>query len=461
MSPAGKVAEGDEAARAARRETPPRLVTALYRVVKACQLYDDTNQAVQELIGPCLEAVAAYCSAYGCETVRVMFWRDVIFVNRRILRAPRDTYEILLQLRAVIDHAGVNEIIVERGVTRDQVGRFARLAAQSLREQSSARALRDPQAKGIVARRTPGPDEDPSFEASEKPLARLLKSYAASILIVQSFHEALARGDQPAGHEVKRVAQKLVALAEENCPLLVACALSPFPDDARSRRALSTAVVALAMARQLTGDRATLTTVAHSALQADMGRLQIGEEASSHEAACATLLAQATMSRFNPPALRRCVAGFEALSTTPKLETIYDGQEHPTTIASLIVMASRFSDLRVPRPDAPRPKMYAVMQELEREADSPEAVPIHRLLIAALGFYPPGTYVELDSGEVAVVTSIPSLPIEFSRPPVRVVADSNLQPLPKAIELDLAKPPAGAPVRFIRRPVMVKGMRDD
>jgi len=461
MSRPGMPADTDEAARAARRETPPRLVTALYRVVKACQLYDDTNQAVQELIGPCLEAVAAYCAAFGCDTVRVMFWRDVIFVNRRILRATRDTYEIVLQLRSVLDHAGVNEILVERSVTRDQVGRFARHAAQSMREQAAIRALRDPQAKGLTVRRTPGPDEDPSFEAADKPLARLLKSYAASTLIVQSFYDAVARGEQPAGHEVKGVAQKLVALAEENCPLLVACALSPFPDDARSRRAVSTAVVAVAMARQLTGDRATLTTVAHSALLADMGRLQVGEDASSHEAACATLVAQATMSRFHPPALRRCVAGFEALSTTPKLETIYDGQAHPTTIAALIVMASRFSDLRVPRPDAPRPKMNAVMQELEREADSPEAVPIHRLLIAALGFYPPGTYVELDTGEVAVVTSIPSMPLEFSRPPVRVVADANLQPLPKAIELDLAKPPAGQRVRFIRRPVMVKGMRDE
>ncbi|HQP33635.1 MAG TPA: hypothetical protein PLI95_00585 [Polyangiaceae bacterium] len=454
-------AEGDDSTRAARREAPLRLVTSLYRIVKACQLHDELNQAVQELIGPFLEAVSGYCQAFGCETARVMFWRDVIFVNRRILRAPRETYEIVQQLSTILDHAGVNEVVIERTVTRNGASRFGHLVASSARDSGAALQLRQTGSHGISVRRTPGPDEDPSFEASDKPVTRLLQSYAASILIMQSFHAALAREERPAGHDVKRVAQKLVALAEEDAPLLVACALSPFPDDRRCRRAVSSAVVALAMARQLTSDRGALTTVAHAALLADMGRMRLDEHASDHDAACASVVAQAVMSQFQTHAVRRCVAGFEAMVTSPRLEAVYDGRTQPTAIASILAMARRFTDLRVPSPEVPRPKMSAVMDQLGQETDSPQALPVYRLLIAALGFYPPGTYVELDTGEVAIVTGIPLAPLEFSRPPVRVVAGANLQPLPKAVELDLARLPPGSPPRTIARPVMVKGMRDD
>ncbi len=61
--------------------------------------------------------------------------------------------------------------------------------------------------------------------------------------------------------------------------------------------------------------------------------------------------------------------------------------------------------------------MSSVMQQLGEETDSPQALPVYRILIAALGFYPPGTCVDLDTGEVTLVTDIPLAPLEFSRPP--------------------------------------------
>ncbi len=156
---------------------------------------------------------------------------------------------------------------------------------------------------------------------------------------MQSFPAALTRGERPAGHDVKRVAQKLVALAEEDAPLLVACAISPFPDDRRCRRAVSSAVVALAMARPLTSDRAALTTVAHAAHRADMGRKRLDEQASDHDAACAPVVAQAVTSQSQTNAVRRCVAGFESMVTSPRLEAVYGGRTQPTVIASILAMA--------------------------------------------------------------------------------------------------------------------------
>jgi hypothetical protein len=77
-----------------------------------------------------------------------------------------------------------------------------------------------------------------------------------------------------------------------------------------------------------------------------------------------------------------------------------------------------------------------------------------KLLLGALGLFPAGTLVELTTGELAVVTATPRLPIDFARPPVRVLYDADANLLEDPVDVDLAAPPPpGQAPRLIKRAV--------
>ena len=68
------------------------------------------------------------------------------------------------------------------------------------------------------------------------------------------------------------------------------------------------------------------------------------------------------------------------------------------------------------------------------------------------GFFPPGTLVELNTGEMAVVLAVPALPVHYARPPVRILYDARMRMIEPARDIDLAAPvPDGEPARCLRK----------
>src|SRR5581483_8104570 len=85
-----------------------------------------------------------------------------------------------------------------------------------------------------------------------------------------------------------------------------------------------------------------------------------------------------------------------------------------------------------------------------RAADGTERA-IVKLLVGALGIYPAGTLVELSTGELAVVLETPAMPVDYVRPPVKILYDARANLLDEPIDVDLAKVPG--PIRFIRKSI--------
>ncbi|MBN1772722.1 MAG: hypothetical protein JXB32_15745, partial [Deltaproteobacteria bacterium] len=252
-------------------------------------------------------------------------------------------------------------------------------------------------------------------------------------------------------HQIKRIAQRLVALGEDHAEVLTALAAGPLYDADPARRAVSTAVIAAAMVRLLTDDRELRSTVAQAALVADLDRVLTGTADEGPDRAPGALLALSTLGQYYAGAIRRNVVVFEALSLPSPTGPLHDGATRPTAAAALLLVARRFNELRTPDGAGRAATIDEAVRALEADARGPLEQAYLRLLVVSLGFYPLRTVVELDSGEVAVVSGFPKVPVDFARPPVQILMDRRQQMLPTPLAVDLAAPAHGQPKRRIRR----------
>lgn len=469
------VGEGSPQSRADDvRQLSGRLVFALYRLVKASQLHADGNQTVQSLLGQAADAAAELCSKAGNDQATIVFASNTVFVNGKLLRASRETHAVALELGGWLDKLGASELVVDRNVNRSDLSAFARVVVEGQKERDAEGKLASAGLTTIRARRVRGGGGDALSEAESTPPARAARTFAAAVIVMRATFAALAAGDRKLPNRVKRVAQKLVSHVDEAPELLVALAAAPSPGGDVGHNAVSTAILSLAMSRQLTRDRLALANVAMSALLLDAGRARLSSTKAATEGMgpslaieralndeeldrlpASAVLTLTSVGKLHPPSLVRSVVAYESLQTRRSHRTgpAYHGKRPLTVLAGVVAVARLFVDLREPALGSSAPSMDDILQLMHARAKAPRDVALVHLLVAALGFFPVGTLVELSSGEVAVVAASPTMAIDFARPPVRILFGASGKALSTPIDLDLGAATREPDRRSVRRPL--------
>ncbi|WP_437688171.1 hypothetical protein [Sorangium sp. So ce176] len=469
-----------------RRRAALGLVQMIYRLAKACLLHSDSNQAVLSLVPSAIDSIVQYCELSGTEAATLVFAGNTLFLNGQMLRASRETYEIALELGSFFEACDVSELVLEKTVRRAELAAFARLLADAQRDRSIAARLLQSNLRGVRVRKLTNPFPAGAIEGDGTRIGRISRTYAAAILVMRSFYAALRAAEPALPHRVKRVAQKLVAAAEEDARLLLAVAAGKVADPDEAGLSVSTAIVALGIARQLTTDRRMLGSLVTAALLYDVSRLRLtgvlagpahGEDPAARSllerslsddekerlpASAAVMLT--ALGKLHAPSITRTVIAYEALGLRPggRQGALYGGRRSPTVLARILAAARHFTELRA----APFPaidgassggsSLDAVLQRMLAGAESATDRAIGKLLIGALGIIPTGTFVQLSTGELGVVLSTPSSPARFAQPPVRVLFDEQGHLLGAPFDVDLAQRAPGAEPCFIVRPVEVE-----
>src|SRR5262249_4405520 len=106
------------------------------------------------------------------------------------------------------------------------------------------------------------------LEAEQK----IVRTYASAVVILRRFYEDLQSSRYILPRRIKRIAQSLVDLSQGTTAafLGVTEARNANYDDAG--RAVNPAILAVARAREITEDRATLAQIAMAAMMHDVGR---------------------------------------------------------------------------------------------------------------------------------------------------------------------------------------------
>lgn len=457
-------------------DTVSVVVTALCRLVEVATT-EAPGSARSEATpgGPLerqIEETVAALREHGRRTgqgASVLFAHGAIFVNGRLLRARREIYERCLRAGQVLDRCGIAEISLTRDVfpadlrtLASLLGEFNRCPEPVVPERITPRVRFRP--INDAARR-----HEIAGEQQLSPEDAIVHTYASAIVLMRRFLEGLRRGRYTLPRRFKRIAQKLVDLSAGGTPafLGVTAARNASHDDAG--QAVNTAVLSLAMARQITGDELVLQRLAMAALLYDTGRPRLAQAGASKddggmilpglseqqdaELPAGTAAVLTALGRLSEEGMMRTVLAYEAhwMKRVARLGPLYRGLRQPALLSRIVAVARSFNELLTPASGREPLTADGAIAKLEQEAESAADRTVLRLLVGALGIFPTGTLVELSTGEVALVVQTPSHPALYSQPRVRLIFDASGAPVDRFAEIDLAQ--SGEPPRHIRRVV--------
>ena len=216
--------------------------------------------------------------AFGAEVAlspTLTFVDDSVFVCGQLLRASRKVYQTAAELGALLDRTGASEVQFGAGVTQADLSAFAAEFVAALSDPERQKALLTAKLNNVELRKI-----DPIVlrprQFDELPIhERILRLYATALVVMRQFHEDVAHGLTILPHRVKRLAQRLVSLSETGDPALLGtlAMANAHRDDAG--RSVQTAMLSLAIGRQLTSNRISLSRLAMAALMADVGRARL------------------------------------------------------------------------------------------------------------------------------------------------------------------------------------------
>lgn len=450
---------GRDVRRRHARELAPLIVQQLHRLVRIGQLHALDNDAVRRQIDATAETLRDY-HVRAAEGVSLFFAQGYVFFAGEPLRAGRSIYELAAELAQVLDRCGGSELAFSTEVTANDLRAFLNAVVSVLRDGRARYTSFEvpnvrvhPASSGTVLR---------GLGAEALDLEQqLVRAYSSAIVILRHFHDDLKKGEYVLPRRIKRIAQTLVDLSEGARPSFLGVTQVRNANHDLAGQAVNTAILAVAMARQITDDRPTLTRIAMAAMLQDVGlphalgaqRLDTDEgdapiAALSEERDLAlpaeTAGVMTALGRVNEPSIVRTVIAYEALwlRRTTRLGPVHRGLRPATLHARLLGTARAYNELLTPRPGEPAKTAGEALLQLEQEAsgsagpgqfaDAADRTAL-RLLMAALGILPPGILVELSTGEIAVVVEQTT----HAPPTLRVVVDGNAAIAERAIDFRL------------------------
>jgi HD-GYP domain-containing protein (c-di-GMP phosphodiesterase class II) len=245
---------------------------------------------------------------------------------------------------------------------------------------------------------------------------------------------------------VASVVDPIIASVLRNRSALAALVRIKKKDDYTYSHSISTAVWAVVIGRTLDIELPALRTLAMGCTLMDVGKVALPRELLEKPGALSS--DETALVRRHVDASVRILTKTEGVD--PRIIEIvqthherFDGSGYPQGLSGTAIplggriagLADSYDAMITPRPYAEPKSSYQAMQELARQRDVRFQGELVERLVQAIGVYPTGSLVELNTGEVAIVHA--QNPSRRLKPKVIVILNADKQPLPAAGELDL------------------------
>ncbi|MDQ7829894.1 MAG: HD-GYP domain-containing protein [Armatimonadota bacterium] len=375
-------------------------------------------------------------------SLRLAIHEDTFYVERTVLlEESLQLYALLLDLRE--REVGVLEF--HAGVEVEELQHLVEVlnlpAAELRRGGGASHALARRGVRHITVGPAPAAPEELRLRVDPRD------AYRAGLRVADELTFQASRGLPLEMRKARMVVNSLVdIIMEDRAGLLGISALRAYDEDT-AHHSLNVAVLALLMAERLNVDRARLIAIGLAGLLHDIGKVRVPREILL-KAAALTPEEQVVMRRHpvygahllrNLPGLARVafIAAFEHhanydLSGYPRIGT----RRFPHLVTRIVQIADFFdaaTSARRPyhRPMAPVEAMRFILDKAGTIFDPVLA----RIFVHALGLYPVGSLVELDTGELGVVLRPGER--ELTRPVLRVVQNRFHDPIaPYTLDLE-------------------------
>ena len=398
-------------------------IARLQQALSVARLHDLSNAALDAPLEELRSSLAVVIGAQGTACVKPEESAQLVFLNDRVVRARKhvaQSFEPLI--RALVQH-GVGELRFERSARAEQL----RMVLRAFRESANAdpkeacRGLRRLLEQWSLPLSVLSTDEAQaiavarSLKVDDAVVARL--SYARSLALLRTFLDY--RGEPELARyfwrKLVRGVQSLQALgARARHDLLAVTAIRDVEEPAL-HHALNTCILAILLGHHAGVSRSRMVPLGLAALLHSFGRSPT--PAAPAREAYRGIAAFLGLEHMDDALLLSAVVSFQYEARRGHPETRAPIRAvHP--LAKIVAIAEAYDGL-ISGPDAVRPDkaMAMLLQGKPRELD----LALLGTFAAMMGTFPPGTAVEIDTGDVGIVFE-PN-PEDPNHPVVAIVRD--------------------------------------
>jgi len=224
---------------------------------------------------------------------------------------------------------------------------------------------------------------------------------------------------------------------------------APYERSALAVHCVNVAILSMVVGGELGMQKSELVTLGVAALLADVALAPLADVLSCPRELTRDELEKVRRHPVEAAAILSRFSGIEFEKVLRPIEQHHercDGKGYPKGIladaidpmAKIIGLVDVYEALTHRRPHRDKLVPYTAMKELAEATGAATFCPEHlRALIATLAIYPPGSYVELDTGEFArVYAANKDKPL---RPIVDVILDNGKRRLPRIMRIDLSQ----------------------
>jgi HD-GYP domain-containing protein (c-di-GMP phosphodiesterase class II) len=427
----------------------------LYSGLRALKLYPPENAVVQNSLQELQQISAELINRERELEVRAS--REFIFINSTRLRLDLDNYASFSRLLTIFRDAGIGAFsLVESPTARDwtvflsllqsPTGKPGEDHSGELMERLSAAAV----GAFVVGPPSSG-DDDELLERSKEAAKRV---YAQSVTATRDVIESVRMGQSPNLKKIKRVVQGIVdQILNEETSLMGLTTLRDY-DEYTFVHSVNVCIFAVALGRKLGFNRRQLYDLGMAALMHDIGKSRIPLDILTKPGSLSE--EEWVMMQHHPWMGALALVGMRGHSEFPYRAMVVAYEHHMKTdltgypkpvrdrtmsIFSRIVAVADGFDAATSRrtyqlePYSPADALAEMCRNPRRGMDPV----IVKAFVSMVGHYPVGTFVVLDTFELALVHAANPAPDAISRPTVRIISDATGNLLYPGVLMDLSQ----------------------
>ena len=434
------------------RDKGAEVILSIFRLLKNALVHAVGNKAVLTTAKETHGIIADFASIVGGH-VSITYVDDTIFVCGQLLRASRSIYESAMEVGKMLATCGVSELSFSGELSEQDLLALCEAFSISARDPSQRNRLLEAKVPNIAVRQVDTSLQSNEDDSDLPPMEETLRAYASALVVLRQFYSRMAQGKTVLPHRVKRVAQRMVSLAESDEGALLAMTTLANAHRDEAGRAVQAAILSIVVARRLTTHRNALSQLAMAALMADVGRariagssgeryVQLAEDVEKVVPALTSSLCIST-GGVNVQNALRTVSAYEAthLERGALLGALYKRTMSPMIQSKILYLVRQLLERLAPRDTARALSPLDALAALAKQPNVDEM--IYKLLIQAVGVMPTGTVVEFETGEWGIVVGPSTNKAALARPRVKLITDRSGQVFAKPKEIDLGAPSQG------------------
>ena len=410
------------------------LVAGLRAIFKGIAMYSASHPQVAETSQRLVSNLKETFDALDTSDIQVVTIGSHFYVNGDAVRPSQNATQEMAWFSDLTQRTGVVEIRIGDSVTAADAAEFA--GHLRTLDRNGGR-VKDCQF-GAIRIYTAGSDaEFDELLGHLRYLQRfpLLVFYAEALAQVGHWVDQLRHGAQPDSLTARRIiARSIDALHADASGLIGLTTLRPLGGSTVNRR-IDAAIIALAIAKQLG--------------MSDVGMLELGTTALVRPIAFANQTwwtrealtgKQAAELAYRADSLLEIVTGFEGACPPGRVvpDDYYGRPVQPHAATLILSAASAYIDLLQPGESSNPFSPETALQLMISQAGEFWDPTVIAAMAHALGLYPPGTVIRLNSGDLAVIARRPMPGNPIGRPFVRPIELSG------ASTYDLSRPELAA-----------------